>query len=301
MRPVYLLALVAACGDPSTPAVDASDEPADAEVTPDAMQCTTPDDCDWLVGYLQEVDGKLAGAEEIAPGVTLTARQSVSERAAARDYVEAELERMGLDPVRDDFGTGTNILATLPGTGGAVIACAHFDGVAGSPAAADDGTGTALVLAAARYLKDRPHDHPIVFALFDSEEVGLVGSQSYSDDLLTAGTEVTAVHCFDMISFDGDQDHAIELWSPSASLIPLYTTHADARSIPVRTVTFTSSDHDSFLGNGFVATGVGEEFVSGDHTPHYHQPTDTFDKIDFTYLADMARLAFDVLEDQATD
>ena len=43
--------------------------------------------------------------------------------------------------------------------------------------------------------------------------------------------------------------------------------------------------------------GVGEEFVGGDHTPHYHRATDTFDRIDFTYLARITRLALDVLAD----
>jgi hypothetical protein len=41
--------------------------------------------------------------------------------------------------------------------------------------------------------------------------------------------------------------------------------------------------------------------VSGDHTPHYHEPTDTYDKIDFAYLTAMTELAFAVIDDQATD
>ena len=45
---------------------------------------------------------------------------------------------------------------------------------------------------------------------------------------------------------------------------------------------------------------MSEEFVSGDHTPHYHRPTDTYDKIDFAYLATATRLAFAVIEDVAS-
>jgi len=299
MRRCLPLLLLAACGSPSGDGSDAG--AADAQVEPDAATCTTPAACDWIEAYLREIVGKLSGETEIAPGVTLTARESVAERDAVRDYIDDELTRLGYAPVRQDFVTGANVIATRPGTGALLVVGAHFDGVADSPAAADDGTGTAVVLAAARYFRAVAHDRPIAFALFDSEEVGLVGSTKYADQLVVDGTDVLAAHCYDMISFDGDGDRAIELWSPSPSLVTLYTDHATPLGIPVRTVTFASSDHQSFLADGFVATGIGEEFVSGDHTPHYHQPTDTYDKIDFTYLTDMTELAFEVLQDQATD
>lgn len=66
-----------------------------------------------------------------------------------------------------------------------------------------------------RYLRDVPgRQHPVVFALFDQEELGLIGSKAYVPTLAT--TDVASVHIFDMLSFDGDGDHAVELWSPSA-------------------------------------------------------------------------------------
>jgi hypothetical protein len=104
-----------------------------------------------------------------------------------------------------------------------------------------------------------------------------------------------------MLSFDGNGDNAVELWSPAAGLEDLYRRHGTPRGIPVRAVRFASSDHQSFLTRGFVATGVGEEFVGNDHTPHYHRVTDTFDRVDFGYLARMTRLALDVLEDRVVD
>jgi len=60
-------------------------------------------------------------------------------------------------------------------------------------------------------------------------------------------------------------------------------------------------DHPSFLSRGFAATGVGEEFVGDDHTPHYHRATDTWERVDFDYLARTTRLALAVLADRVVD
>jgi hypothetical protein len=137
--------------------------------------------------------------------------------------------------------------------------------------------------------------------LFDQEEIGLVGSAAYVSSLRAEGAVVDSAHCFDMLSFDGNRDNAVELWSPAATLQELYALHGTPRGIPVRAVRFTSSDHQSFLTRGLVATGVGEEFVGNDHTPHYHRVTDTFANVDFAYLTRMTRLAMDVLADRAVD
>jgi hypothetical protein len=307
-----LALLLAACGgggnggdgDDDTAAPDAEPAAPDARpLPPDGMPCPESDPQCWLEEYEREVVGKLSGYADIAPGTRLAARRSDGERETTRVYLEQELTRWGLTPVRDPFDGGINILATLPATNGAtgplVVVGGHFDSV-NSPAAADDGTGTALVLAAARYFSTVPvRTKPIVFALFDAEELGLLGSHHHAETLFTDDTAVDSVHVFDMISFDGDRDGAVELWSPTPSLQAVYEEHAAAAEppIPVRVVEFASSDHDSYLDRGFVTVGMSEEFVSGDHTPHYHQPTDTYDKIDFPYLATATRLAFAVIAD----
>ncbi|MGN6105416.1 MAG: M28 family peptidase, partial [Kofleriaceae bacterium] len=91
-------------------------------------------------------------------------------------------------------------------------------------------------------------------------------------------------------------DRAIELWSPTPALATLYQQRGAAAGVPVASYTFTRSDHQAFLDRGMPAVGIGEEFNSGDHTPHYHKATDTFDKISFAYLGSVTRLAIDVIE-----
>jgi hypothetical protein len=106
------------------------------------------------------------------------------------------------------------------------------------------------------------------------------------------------VHAFDMISFDGDADGALELWDASPALVTQYEAAGSTFGIPIRVETCHCSDHQSFLDHGFAATGVGETFVGGDRNPNYHEPTDTYDNVDFTYLARSTELIFQVVAAQ---
>jgi len=321
MRPLAACLALLACTEtplaapprPDAPAPDvaadvAPDVAADVapDVAPDPRRCATPDACAWIEDYQREVVGKLSGERPISEGVTLTRRSTAAQRETARQYLLGELRAAGVEASFHEYATGKNVRGVLSATGGTtaprIIVGAHYDGVPAGPAAADDATGVAIVLVAARYLATLPRrDHPVEFVLFDQEEIGLVGSAAYVTTLRAEGAMVDSAHCFDMLSFDGNHDNAVELWSPTASLQELYQLHGTPRGIPVRAVRFASSDHQSFLTRGLPATGVGEEFVGNDHTPHYHRATDTYEQVDFGYLARMTRLTLDVLSDRAVD
>ena len=294
-RSTILLAL-AGCG--SSAARDPDAGPIDTTPDAPAVECVPLSHCTWLEAYQREIVGALAGAIEIAPGVTLAHRASVAERDAARSYLIAAFETLDIPVARHDYATGANVIATLPSTTGAgstIVVGAHFDGVPEGPAAADNATGVAIVLATARYLRDVPvREHPIVFALFDEEELGLIGSKAYVPTLAT--TEVASVHIFDMLSFDGDGDHAVELWSPAPAIAAAYQQYGAVAGMPISVVTFAYSDHQAFIDAGLPATGVGEEFVAKDHTPHYHKATDVFENVSFDHLSRVTHLAWTVLE-----
>ena len=295
---------LAACGgggagDPDAPPVIDTSPPPDAAL-PDAAPCPSIDMCGWLLDYQQDILGRLTGEREITPGVTITRRASMAERTTVRQFLFDELARLGYTPELHAYSaSGGNVLATLPATSGsapAIVLGAHFDGVPVGPAAADNATGVALVLAAARYLRTvTPRTRPILIALFDQEEIGLVGSEAYAMKLVDDATMVAAVHNFDMVSFDGDGDRAIELWSPTPSLVVEYQNVASPLGIPIQPVMFQFSDHQSFLDAGFVTAGISEEYVGGDYTEHYHRVTDTYDKINFTYLGMVTGVAVNVV------
>lgn len=280
----------------------AAGEQSDVAPMPDGAGCVPLGQCDWLVDYQRRIVGALSGAEDIAPDLKLAHRASVAERNATRLFLLDELTALGYTPAQHNYtsgsNTGANVLATLDatsGSGGVIIVGAHFDSVPAGPGAADNATGVAIVLAAARYLRDVPgRQHAVVFALFDQEELGLIGSKAYASTL--ANTDVASVHIFDMLSFDGDGDHAVELWSPAPALTAAYQQYGAVAGMPISPVTFAYSDHQSFIDLGLPATGVGEEFVGNDHTPNYHKATDVFENVSFDYLSRVTHLAWTVLE-----
>ncbi|MBK9037441.1 MAG: M28 family peptidase [Myxococcales bacterium] len=313
-----VFALVVACGgddagvsviDAAPPdgavAVDAPPVVIDAPVPIDGTAaCASPDDCAWIDDELRTVVAVLSGAQPTPAGTTLVRRASAAERTAARAYLTGELARLGLTVEARTYGTGTNLVVHLAPTVGAdvgppLVVGGHFDGVAASPAAADNATGAAVAVVAAGYLAGRPRTRPIEVVLFDQEEAGLIGSGAYVAAL--AGAPIHSMHNFDMISFDGDGDRAVELWSPAPALEALYRLHATGRGLTIQPVTFALSDHESFGERGLPSVGVSEEFVANDHTPHYHRATDTLDKIDFAYLGAVARLGLAAIEDDAND
>jgi hypothetical protein len=119
-----------------------------------------------------------------------------ADHARVRDYVVAELARLGASPtVQRTTAVGTrfpmsghveNVVARLPGraaSGPAVLLVAHYDGVASGPAAADDGAGTAALLETVRALRAAPPlAHDVIVLVTDAEEQGLLGAAAFVDE-----------------------------------------------------------------------------------------------------------------------
>ena len=112
---------------------------------------------------------------------------------AQRRTLLAELERLGLHPAVQTAevaaarsyrvgGTVHNVVSRLPGIGGArsILLIAHYDTVAVSPGAADDGTGVAVLLETARALRaGSPLRNDVVFLFTDGEERGMLGARAF--------------------------------------------------------------------------------------------------------------------------
>jgi hypothetical protein len=118
-----------------------------------------------------------------------------AEHARVRDYLVASLAALQLEPqVQTVSVTGTryraagevdNVLARVPGRapdGPAVLLVAHYDGVRGSPAAADDGAGVAAVLETLRAIRARrePLAHDVIALFTDREGSGLLGAAAFA-------------------------------------------------------------------------------------------------------------------------
>ena len=79
-----------------------------------------------------------------------------------------------------------NVIADRRGTtddGRMVIIGAHYDTVADTEGASDNGSGVATVLTLAEYMAGRDYPFDVRIILFGSEEIGLLGSNHYVDNM----------------------------------------------------------------------------------------------------------------------
>lgn len=114
--------------------------------------------------------------------------------ATARDDLEATLTGFGLSVVRHEYDTGVNILAFKNGTTKPdewIVLSAHYDTTESTVYGAwDDGAGTAMLMELAKAGATRTFNHTIVYAFFDEEEQGLVGSAAFVEEYQTQATFV---------------------------------------------------------------------------------------------------------------
>lgn len=274
--------------DASSDDTEASTGPPDCAPRPSAM-------APWITEYQTEIVAALTGP-------TLGVRASATARAATADYLAAALSGLGLIVAEHAYASdGRNVYATVPATNGSealIVVGAHFDTVPGSPGANDNATGVALVLSAARYLREiECRNIGVMVVLLDQEEIGLVGSDNFASFLAREGHDVVAVHTVDQIGWDSDGDRGVELERADEGLFEAYEAAVRALpiAIPLTPTTTGATDHVSFRAHGFAAVGVTEQFVSGDTTPHYHAPSDTLQTVDFAYLASSTALVHEVL------
>ena len=94
-----------------------------------------------------------------------------------------------------------NVIADKRGTAGdgrTVIIGAHYDTVANTEGASDNGSGIATVLTLAEYMAGRDFLYDVRIILFGSEEIGLLGSQHYVANMSEEEIENTVA----MLNFD---------------------------------------------------------------------------------------------------
>lgn len=295
-------------GDPTEASTQGTDDthgessPTSDDATTDvestgAIDCAVPPPSPaWLDEHLREVVGTLSGEREIQAGVFLSDRATSPRRAQAAAWLIGNLAAHGVAAEAHDYGTGTNIVARVPATGasaGTWVVGAHYDSVPGSPGADDNATGTAIVTALARWLASVPcRSHDVILVAFDEEEIGLVGSTAFAAKLVTEDEPVVGVHTIDQIGWDQDGDRSIEIERPDDGLYEFYADVAgEVAGLGNLTITDTGfTDHVSFREAGYAATGLSEEYVSGDTTPYYHSPGDGYDTVDFGFVATAATL-----------
>ncbi|MDO6595442.1 M28 family peptidase [Oceanihabitans sp. 2_MG-2023] len=237
--------------------------------------------------------------------VTISSRvQSNNELAA--DYLFQKLDKLDHLNVVNQFINGEagrrNIIATQLGKtnpDNIYIICAHYDSVA-AYCADDNASGTATVLEIARILSTQCLDNTIVYALWDEEEIGLVGAGYYANQAAANNDNILGVLNIDMMGYDGNNDNNFDIdvrdvansLEMKDDLISILNTPEYGFSLQVNVVNpgTSASDHSRFWNQGYSAVLVGESWETDDETPYYHSSGDTYNTLNFPYYHALSKL-----------
>lgn len=238
---------------------------------------------------------------------------------AAR-YIERTLATIGYEVQRQRFetkyGEVRNIEVVLPGrTAEALIVGAHYDSVAGSPGANDNGSGVAAALELARVLRSASLRRTLRFVWFVNEEPPFflgndMGSRRYAQALKRDGVAVAGMFSLETIGYYSDTPGSQRYPPPLGLLYPdrgdflgfvsnfashrflreaigAFRQHAQFPSEGVAAPTLLPgvdwSDHASFWEAGYAALMVTD--TAPYRYPHYHLASDTPEKVDYERLA----------------
>jgi hypothetical protein len=274
---------------------------------------------------------RLSGLVDVTVGATTRRIRSRSvshpDIVAAEQYLLDRLAALGLAVRREaylpDGGASTPPLANVEGTlrGAAApdevyVLAAHYDSTAKltrgwnaaidpAPGADDNASGTALVLEAARVLRDARPRATIRFVFFTAEEVGLAGSAAYVRAARARGEDLRFAISMDPVGNTGPlAGNLYFTYNRDSEVVAREAEAIRARyglRIPVLAIPGDSpiiaddrSDHHAFWNEGYRALHGGT--IPGDV---YHTLLDTLEKVDLPFLADATSVVVALLAEAA--
>lgn len=179
-----------------------------------------------------------------------------------------------------------NIIVTKPSNSSddeIIIVGAHYDSVESSPGASDNASGTAVLLEVARAFENLSTDKELRFLFFGAEELGLIGSKKYVDEMTQKEINRTSA----MLNMDmvGSVDAGpLTMLTVDGFSNTVTETAKTIKEIPLELT--NRSDHAPFHDAGIDAA-LFSYFPSEEW---YHSPKDTIDQISKERLVEMASL-----------
>ncbi len=213
-----------------------------------------PDPNSAPAGGVSQADGQALAAQNGAP-VTIDLQGFMEDRTTYNVIAETQT------------GRHNNV----------VMAGAHLDSVEAGPGINDNGSGSAALLETALQLGSKPKvNNAVRFAWWSAEELGLVGSSYYVDNLdFEQQLDIALYLNFDMLGspnagyfvFDGDNSDGVGAGPGpfgSAQIEKAFTDYFDYTGVPTRGTDFDGrTDYGEFVLNGIPAGGLftGAEVV----------------------------------------
>ena len=193
-----------------------------------------------------------------------------------------------------------NLIVTKPGTtypNTFVVVDGHYDSKTGT-GTNDNGSGTAIILETARLLKNINTDYAIKFIHFSMEEVGLVGSYHFVNNVaFPNGMDIRVLLNIDEVGGDITKTNNTIVCerdesNPTAANAASYAfTDTLATCVQLYSNLFTeisyayASDYMPFQAKDYVITG----FFEKNETPHRHQATDSIAYVDVPYVYEITK------------
>lgn len=255
-----------------------------------------------------------------------------TELAKTRDWIESRFRSLGYKVVRQDFKVRGKTVSNLEcsitqGDGPVVVVGAHYDSARGCPAANDNGSGVASLLALAERLKGSKA--PIRFVAFVNEEppyfqTEKMGSLVYALHCQKRGDKIKSMVSLETMGCYSDQSKSqrypppLSLSYPSQgnfiafigntksgdlvkSAVKSFRSHAkfpsEGGAIPDALPGVGWSDHWSFWQIGVPAVMVTD--TAPFRYDDYHKVSDTPEKLDYDRLARVVEGVGQVLLDLA--
>lgn len=284
--------------------------------SPDADQ--TPDVPERVDEVQLISDLKFLSADELEGRLTGSAGNRI-----AREFIEQRFDSLNLSTFGnsyqhlfnhvnprsgDEFIDAVNLIGYAEGTVNPeryIVVTAHYDHLGMSDeeiynGADDNASGTAALLAAARFFSQNQPQNSIVFLALDAEEQGLGGARWFVENPVMPLDRIVMNVNMDMISANFENEIFAAGTSHYPFLEPIIEGVAVNSDVNVQfgydsdewPQDWTmSSDHGPFHEKGipFIYFGVV------DH-PNYHRPTDTFENTNPDFFVDASEMIVRVIE-----
>ncbi len=247
--------------------------------------------------------------------------------ARAADYIRGVFEQAGLDVTEQAYDyhglSVANLIAAPAGaksTAPYYLIGAHYDTVPGTPGADDNASGIAVLLELARRIAARMPPVPLRFAAFTLEEppahaTRFQGSRVFVKDLADSGGRVLGAIILEMVGFTAPrQAYPVFLhWAgypEKGNFIGVVGNWRSRRfgravlrglrknpHLPVESLFVPLngwvlpdtrlSDHAPFWDRGWPALMITDTAFF--RNPNYHTGRDTFETLDFAFMAELVR------------
>ncbi|RMZ60102.1 T9SS C-terminal target domain-containing protein [Chryseobacterium nematophagum] len=258
-----------------------------------------------ITTYLQQFQN--LGVKTTGSSNNVATRNWIKNKYLSYGYSSSQIQE-------DSFNIGStsskNLIITKTGTvypDKYVIICGHFDSIYG-PGVSDNGSGTSIIMEAARILRNIPTEYSIKFIHFSGEEQGLYGSKHYVNNVAYQNgvrkLDIKLVFNIDQVGGELGNNNTVifcdqDMGSPSSN-------NAASQSVTQQLATCTTlysplqtdidpayaSDYMPFEDKGEVITGFYE------YTRSYneHSSSDTFANIDPVYVYNVGKAAVGALQ-----